>query len=94
MLSCIVDDSTIAQQEQNRNFYNDQSTNLTLDTHRENKDLKKRLKRISNILAETEDQRRVDQIAFEKTINEKDYEYTTKLMDLNTAHVIENTQVN
>lgn len=91
MLSCIVDDSTIAQHEQHRGS---QNYRTTLDLQRENKDLKKRLKRISNILAETEDQRKTDQAAFEKAMSHKDQEFATRLMDMNTAHVIENTQVN
>ena len=96
MFTCIVEDSTQPyNNEPTSKFSHSNSSNFeNHSTYEDNvKELKRRIKRISNLLSETEAQRCTERTVYERSAKDMQISHEKIIMDLNTAHIIELTQV-
>ena len=110
MFSCIVDDAVMQQQayetttitryghDVNSNANNiTQANNMAANVDeqaREIKDMKKRIRRVSALLAETETQRCAERMIYERDTEKMKHDWESANLEVNTAHMIEITQVN
>ncbi len=88
MFACVVDDVD--------KKYSGASKQLFLNYDeliQENKDIRRRLKRLSSLLIDAEAQRSSDRVQYEKKITDKDKAHSELLMERNTSHMMEMAQV-
>jgi len=108
MFACIVEDATADNQNPYKSSRvgrsNQQATSSSEKRQQssfekyeeisgENRELKKRIKRMSLLVQETEGQRSTDRIIREQYAKDCDAKATAALMEKNTAHMIQLTQV-